>query len=137
MKTILSVLVLAGLCALATPSFAHHGYAAYDMLTTKVVTGTITTFIMANPHSQINMDVKDPVTGAVDHWVVEDAATVRGMRAGGFTEDTLKAGDEVTVDYHPAKGSVHAGLLIHIKLPDGRVLPRSQPGASEQAAPAN
>jgi hypothetical protein len=137
MKSITSLFVLAGLCVVCTPGFAHHGYAAYDMLTTKVVKGTVTTFIMANPHSQINMDVKDATSGAVDHWVVEDAATVRGMRAGGFQFDTLKAGDEVTVDYHPAKGSVHAGLLIKIKLPDGRVLPQGQPGVNERAEPAN
>jgi len=49
--------------------------------------GTITNFLMANPHSQIGVDVKDE-NGNVEHWVVEDAGTVRARHAvhKGFQE---------------------------------------------------
>jgi hypothetical protein len=136
MKTSVAIFLLAGLCLCSAPLLAHHGYAAYDMLTTKTVKGTVTTFIMANPHSQINMDVKDD-TGKVDHWVMEDAATVRGMRASGFEFDTLKPGDEVTIEYRPAKGSVHAGLVLKVTLANGDVLPHPRPGGNDQSDTPN
>jgi Family of unknown function (DUF6152) len=122
-KTAIVFCALAGLLALSAPIFAHHGYAAYDMQITKTLTGTITNFMMANPHTQIGLDVKDE-SGNVNPWVIEDAGTVRAMREGGWELDTLKAGDVVTITYHPAKGPGHAGLLMKCQLPDGRVLPK-------------
>jgi hypothetical protein len=112
-----------GLLALSAPIFAHHGYAAYDMQITKTLTGTITNYMMANPHTQIGLDVKDE-NGNVNPWVIEDAGTVRAMREAGWELDTLKTGDVVTITYHPAKGPGHAGLLMKCQLPDGRVLPK-------------
>jgi hypothetical protein len=122
-KSIVLFAALAALLTLSTQLFAHHGYAAYDMQVTKTMKGTITYFMMANPHSQINLDVKNE-SGAVENWVVEDAGTVRAMKEQGFDFDTLKPGDAVTIVYHPAKGPGHAGLLIKVTLPDGRELPK-------------
>ena len=110
----------------STAVLAHHGYAAYDMQITKTLKGTITYFMMANPHSQIDLDVKES-DGTVNAWVIEDAGTVRAMREGGWDFDTLKPGDEVTIVYHPAKGPGHAGLLIKCTLSDGRVFPKARP----------
>ena len=93
------------------------------MQTTRSLKGIVTNYTMANPHSQIGIDVKD-ATGIADHWVVEASFTVRAMKAAGFDFDTLKPGDEITVAYHPVKGTAHAGLLITVTLPDGRVLPK-------------
>jgi hypothetical protein len=115
--------MFAGAFLCAAPIFAHHGYAAYDMQITKTLKGTITEYMMANPHSQIGVDVKDD-SGNVEHWVVEDAATVRAMKEEGWEVDSLKPGDAVTIIYHPAKGPGHAGLLIRLEFPDGRTLPK-------------
>lgn len=125
-KSIIPAALLAGILTFSTSVLAHHGYAAYDMQITKTVKGTITYFMMANPHSQIDLDVKD-ADGTVNAWVIEDAGTVRAMREGGWDFDTLKPGDEVTIVYHPAKGPGHAGLLIKCTLPDGRVFPKARP----------
>ncbi len=112
------------------PAVAHHGYAAYDMTVTESLTGTITTFEMANPHSFIEFDVKDK-DGNVQHWWVETGATVRGMKASGFTFDTLKPGDKVTIYFSPAKNGKHVGAFKKVILPDGHVLP------TKEEAPAN
>jgi hypothetical protein len=125
-KSIALFAVLAGVLAFSTPVLAHHGYAAYDMQITKTLKGTITYFMMANPHSQIDLEVKD-ADGSANPWVIEDAGTVRAMREGGWELDTLKPGDEVTIVYHPAKGPGHDGLLIKCVLPDGRELPKPRP----------
>lgn len=123
MKSLAVVTLLAGAFVLSSPLHAHHGYAAYDMQATRTMKGTITNFLMANPHSQIGVDVKDE-NGNVEHWVVEDAGTVRAMKMSGFEFDSLKPGDEVTITYHPAKGPGHAALLIRLEFADGRVLPK-------------
>jgi hypothetical protein len=127
--------VLGGSMLLSMPMLAHHGYAAYDMTTTKTLKGTITNFTMANPHSQISFDVKD-ATGNVEHWAVETGSPVRGMKAGGFESDSLKPGDEVTINLHPGKNGGNVGVFINVTLPDGRILPLAQPGG-DKSQPGN
>jgi hypothetical protein len=116
--------MLAGLFLLCAPAFAHHGYAAYDMQITRSVKGTITYFMIVNPHGQIGIDVKDD-SGNVEHWIMEGGANPRGMAAGGWQYDSLKAGDQVTIFYHPAKSAPHSGVFIKVVFPDGHVLPKS------------
>lgn len=112
----------------ATPVFAHHGYAAYDMTATHTLKGTITSYLMVNPHSQINLDVKG-ADGTVEHWIIEGLG-VRGMKSGGFDFDSLKAGDEISVTYSPAKSGAHAGVMQNVTMPDGKVLPKSSGGGN-------
>ncbi len=123
-------LMLAGvLCLLmaSAPMFAHHGYAAYDMTTTVTLKGTVTSFELANPHSSIAFDAKDD-SGNVVHWVVETGSPVRGMRAGGFTSDTLKPGDPITITFNPGKeADKHIGVFKSVQLSDGKVYPIAQP----------
>jgi Family of unknown function (DUF6152) len=132
----LALFAMLGACLIVSaPMFAHHGYAAYDMTTTKTFKGTITSYTMANPHTQITFDVKD-ASGNVDHWAVETGAPVRGMKAGGFDAETLKPGDQVTINLHPGKNGGNVGVFINVTLPDGRVLPKAQAGG-DTAQPAN
>ena len=120
------------LCLLifSVPIFAHHGYAAYDMTTSMTLKGTVTSYELANPHSSIAFDVKD-ASGNVVHWIVETGLPVRGMRATGFTSDTLKPGDEITITFNPGKeADRHIGVFKAVTLSDGRVYPL--PGSSGQ-----
>ncbi len=117
---------LAAIVAAGTPLLAHHGYSAYDMTKTETLKGTITNFALQNPHAQIGFDVKS-TGGEMEHWVVE-AGTARGMRDSGFDRDTLKAGDAVTVTFHPSLNGAHIGVLNVIQLPDGRKLPERKAG---------
>jgi len=123
-KHIVSLALLAGLLISSTPLLAHHGYAAYDMTTTRTLKGTITNFNMANPHSQIAFDVKDD-KGNVEHWVVECAPPVRSMKQIGFDYDTLKPGDVATITFNPGKNTAHVGVMFSVELPDGRVIKES------------
>jgi hypothetical protein len=117
-----------------SPANAHHGYSAYDMTSIKSAKATITSFEMANPHSSITCDIQGE-NGEIEHWVIETGAPMRGMRAGGFTPDTLKPGDVVTIYYYAAKNGSHVGAFNKVELPDGRVLPKrpeSDPNAPKQ-----
>ena len=120
----------------AAPLFAHHGYAAYDMTKTLSMKGTVTSYAMANPHGSIALDVRD-ANGNVVHWIVETGATVRLMRAQGFTSDTLKPGDTVTVTFSPGKDAdKHIGVFKQVELADGEVFPKPTAGGNAAANPA-
>jgi Family of unknown function (DUF6152) len=112
--------VVLGVWAMCSvPVSAHHGYAAYDMTKTVEVKGTVTGLYIVNPHSWIAFDTKDE-QGKVQHWIAE-AGPVRLMRELGWTLGTVKAGDEITVYFHPAKNGSHSTDLVKIELADGRV----------------
>ncbi|GAB4066566.1 hypothetical protein KHC28_26050 [Ancylobacter sonchi] len=74
----------------AAPAFAHHGWswADGDKMT---LTGTIRSISMAPPHPTLHVAASD---GTV--WRV-DLGNPRQTEASGFTADTAKPGDAVTV----------------------------------------
>jgi hypothetical protein len=114
--------------AASAPLFAHHGYAAYDMTQSVSLKGTVTSYAMANPHGSIDLDVKD-AAGNIIHYVFETGATVRMMKAQGFTQETLKPGDVVTITFSPGKDSErHIGVFKKVELADGEVYPKPLAG---------
>ena len=50
---------LAGLLLLSVSLSAHHGQAGYNTTTAVTVSGTVTGFQFVNPHSIVDLDVKD------------------------------------------------------------------------------
>jgi len=76
----------------------------------KVITlnGTVTSFNWSNPHCLVHIDVRDS-KGDVKDWIVELAAPTL-MTRNGWTKDSLKPGDEVIADTHPAKNGATTGL---------------------------
>lgn len=106
-----------------TPSaYAHHGYAAYDLTKTVTVSGTVAELSLANPHSSVTFDVKNE-KGEVARWAAE-FGTLRNLISQGWTRDTLKTGERITLSLHPAKNGAHVGVLVgKITYADGRPLP--------------
>jgi hypothetical protein len=88
------VLLLVALLAVSAPLLAHHGNAQYmdKKLTLK---GTVTDWRWTNPHVFLKMDVKDD-DGKVENWTCELVAP-SNMVNFGFTADSFKPGDQVTV----------------------------------------
>jgi hypothetical protein len=100
---------------------AHHGSAIYDKKTTLVLTGTVTNLTLANPHSWVAFDVKDD-KGNIDHWTVEFGILTE-LIPQGWTNDTLKPGDQIRVQLHPKRDGDHGGMLVkEITYADGRQL---------------
>ena len=82
-KVLMMVALFAGLAAMASPSFAHHGAAAFDMGTPVVLKGAvITEFLWINPHPLIKADFKDE-KGEVQHWTMELGSTVWHSSSAG------------------------------------------------------
>jgi Family of unknown function (DUF6152) len=118
-----SALVLAVISlAVAVPLSAHHGDAIYDT-SAKTVTmkGTVTQWVWANPHCVLQFEVTD--NGQVAHWVAETTAPP-SLISQGWTKQSLKPGDQVTITVLPVKNGRNVGRLIEVVFPDGQKLPR-------------
>jgi len=120
------------LCAVSVPLFAHHGSAAFETDPAKrlVLKGTVTDWYWANPHCFLRFDVKDK-NGQVTHWVAE-TSNPSDMTDRGWTHDSLRPGDQVTITLRPVKGGRPAGSVVEVMLPNGQTLSAQLP----QAKPA-
>jgi uncharacterized protein DUF6152 len=98
---------------------AHHGNAAYDTKNTVILIGPVAAFQLANPHSTVTVDAKDE-KGNVTRWVVE-FGVLRDLVQMGWTDTTLKLGDQIKVSIHPKSDGDHSGLLVgDITYADGK-----------------
>ena len=107
-KPSIAFIVAACFLLVASPLSAHHGTSGYDMEKVITLNGTVTSFNWSNPHCLVRIDVKDS-KGDVKDWVVELAAPTL-MTRNGWTKDSLKPGDEVVAETHPAKNGATTGL---------------------------
>jgi len=124
----ISLLVVA-LLAISVPVFAHHGYAAYDTDKKVTLKGTVTRFIWSNPHCMVQLDVIDE-SGHVVHWIAETENPSAMIRVG-WTDKSLKVGDQITLTALPVKSGAPVGRIIDIVLSDGQKLPGRINPASE------
>jgi hypothetical protein len=91
-----------GVLLAVTPAMAHHSFAAeYDGKKPITLKGVVTKVDWMNPHVYFYMDVTDEA-GAVSNWAFE-MGPPNGLQRSGWTRNTMKVGDEVTVDGTMAK----------------------------------
>ena len=129
-KLLMTVVLLAGLAAIDTPSFAHHGAAAYDMSKPVVLKDAVVKeFIWINPHPLIKADFKDE-KGNVQHWTMEMGSTVSSQLIG-WSRTTLHFGDVVTLYVWQAKTHAPVGRFNKVILPDGSTMRDTQTGADD------
>ena len=118
MRMNLSTLLLAA-CALAAPAFAHHSFAAeFDGTKAVKLEGTMTKLEWTNPHIWLYLDVKDEA-GNVVKWQCEGGAPNTLTRAG-WSKDSLKPGDQVSLDGWLAKDGSKTCNTRSVKMPDGK-----------------
>ena len=103
--------VVAGLALLASMSgvMAHHSFSAeFDASKTFKFTGPVTKVEWMNPHTFFYIDVKDEKTGKVTNWAME-MGSPNGLMRNGWTRNTMKIGDVVTVEGSMAKDGSPTG----------------------------
>ena len=111
MNKVLAVSAIAvGLLIADGPLSAHHSNTIYDMQHTITIQGTVTALEFINPHVQVRFDVKDN-QGNIEKWV-GITGPPNALRRAGFSRNTLKPGDQITVDGHRAKDD---GTIIEIE----------------------
>jgi hypothetical protein len=106
----------------AVTALAHHSFAAeFDAKRPVKLRGTVVKMEWINPHSWIHMDVKDPVTGKVERWMIEGGAPNALLRRG-WTKNSLPEGTEILVEGFQAKDGANRANGRDITFPDGRKL---------------
>jgi len=105
----------------AVPALAHHSFAAeYDAAKPITLTGTVTKVEWMNPHARFYIDVKDDA-GKVTNWELE-LGSPNGLMRRGWTRNSMKPGDVVTVQGSLAKDGSSLANARTVKLTDGRNL---------------
>ena len=129
-KVLMMVVAIAGVAAMASPTFAHHGAAAFDMGAPVVLKGAvITEFLWINPHPLIKADYKDE-KGNVQQWTMELGSTVSAQLIG-WSRTTLQPGDVVTLYVWRAKTGATVGRFNKVDFPDGTTMRDTQRGGDE------
>jgi len=115
-KFMLSILAIS---VLVLPSLvlAHHGQAAYDVTQSVTIKGTVSDFKFTNPHCIVRLDVKDD-KGQKQEWQGELTSPNHLVRAG-WTVQTFKPGDEVTLTGFRAKTGVNSMWITKVVLGNG------------------
>ena len=121
-RIIIGASLMAGGTSLAV---AHHSYSAFDMAETKTVTGTIKKFDWTNPHTWIWIDVANE-QGVVETWGIEGMSP-NYLERRGWSRNTIKAGDKLSITFHPLKNGDKGGSFQSAQRPNGEVLGMTPP----------
>jgi hypothetical protein len=117
----------------SAPVLAHHTASMFDQMAEKTIVGTVRVFQYTNPHSWIQVMVDEG--GRQVEWSIETQAPIVLLRAG-IKPASLKAGDKVTVRFHPLKDGGAGGEMIDVKKEDGTTLSLRGVTVPTSAAPS-
>lgn len=109
------------------PAFAHHSFAMFDNQKTVTIQGTVKEFQWTNPHSWVELMIKDPTTGASVDWSIE-AGGPNGLEREGWTRHAAKPGDLAVITIHPLKDGRPGGSLIGMTV-NGQKIGRQREGS--------
>src|ERR1700683_4593381 len=126
MKSTLGAIILAvAAAASGPPAYAHHSFAVYDRSKVLTLKGNVKSFQWTNPHSVVWVLVQPDGGGEPQEWSFE--TTSPGvLTRGGWTRNSLKPGDRVSVEFSPLRdGSLGGGLNSVTLLDTGQKLSAS------------
>jgi len=109
--------VLAAMICAAAPVLAHHSFAMFEPTKTLTFKGTVKTFQWTNPHVILWVLVQPEGGGAAQEWSLETTSPGVLTRAG-WTRQSIKAGDRVSVVLSPLRDGSHGGSLNSVTLLD-------------------
>ena len=120
MKNLMRVCLLAAVMTIGVvpAALSHHSHAMFDHTREVSVTGTVTQWLLRNPHAFLFIDVKTE-TGEVVNYSIE-MSNIPNMITRGFSQTTFKPGDKITAKVHPLKDGRPGGDYVTIVTADGK-----------------
>jgi len=114
------LIALLGICLAAAPVWAHHEMAAeFDDKKPVALRGIVSKLEWDNPHVYFLVDVA--AGGNVTTWAVE-MASVPDLKKAGWTRESLKVGDSVTVEANRARDGSNLAEAKTVTLAGGKKL---------------
>ena len=121
MRVFMHCLAVIGISTFATNVAAHHSFAAefsYELLGTRQ--GEIVELHFVNPHVHIFFTVKTD-SGEEEIWDAQSSAP-RNLLTRGWNPDTIKVGDQITIEGNLGLQNSHKLWIISMTLEDGTVI---------------
>ena len=120
MKLALAALIV-GLLMAPLPALAHHAFAAeFDSTKNVTVKGTVEKVEWTNPHIWIYVGMK-AADGTVTRWQCEGGSP-NTLTRQGWSRDSLKAGDQVSIEGFRAKNGSNTCNSRVVTTADGKRL---------------
>jgi len=129
-KSAINVIRTLGILLLlqVTPAAAHHSYAIIDNGRVLTVTATVAKLEWVNPHIFLWAYVADESQESGYQLYAFEAGSITMMtKAGWSRDDTVKVGEEVTIEYLPLRNGDPGGSLGTLTHADGSVTPGDFP----------
>ena len=111
----------------------HHSFSAeFDRDTPVTTTGAVVKVEWMNPHIWFYVDVRNETTGTVTNWAWE-MGSPNGLMRRGWTRNSLKIGDVVTVEGSQARDGSNKANASSVVLAAGtRLFAGTSQNAGEQ-----
>jgi len=106
-------------CLVSASALAHHGAASlYDMSKETTLKVTVTEYVWTNPHVEVGVST----SGGPTTELLLELGSPPNIRNRGWTSRTVKAGDVVTVTFHPGLRGAKIGVVVKLITVDGKEL---------------
>ncbi len=107
---------------ITTPVLAHHSDAMFDHEQVRELSGTVKEFQFTNPHTWVQLSVKD-ANGKVVEWSLEWGSPNQLGRQG-IRPSTFAVGTVVTIRANPMRDGTPGGAFIGARFADGTTVGR-------------
>jgi len=113
-------IIAVALASMKASLYAHHSAVAYAAQSIVLKNATMTRLVWGAPHIILTFSVKE-ANGVTTSWSAESGSPGSVARLG-WNRNSVKVGDEVTIELFPARNGNHVGRLKKVTFRDGHVL---------------
>jgi len=118
MKKLFPIALILGL--FGQSATAHHSASSFDHAHPVDVHGTVNKFLWGNPHTWLYVLTPNGHGGS-DVWEIEGPSVTTLVR-NGWTNNSLKSGDKITVSIAPRRDGSPGGTMYLVTRADGSEL---------------